>query len=340
VRVNSASLANAINNDAWVPIGIRPDGTTFNLVRSGAVGANTYFDVPAVQVTHVAAIELPPDTNLTDASMSMNVWGYGDASLQGGDDMHNIATATAYPVTPGAPTTHSQSADIYIQPNETQLGVLKTFGGRGSGTGGTTPLNLTGNLSTAAPLTGPVVITDLLPFGLTWANPSTSATFNVTKGLGGAAVPVTGTIENIANFNSTGRELVRITLPASAFTSGYYTISAANGNLIDLTAPAAATTYNNTAQLFVKGIADQTLPTCGPGTGGSQATFESQDPLDLDGDGATTENYCQWAASLTVPPSVPAAFAVVKTVQGDQDAAPKYSPGIATPRRADRASTP
>jgi uncharacterized repeat protein (TIGR01451 family) len=328
VRVNSASLANAINNDAWTPIGIRPNGTTFNLTRSGAVGASTYFDVPAAEVTHVAAIELPPDSNLTDASMSMNVWGYGDASLQGGDDMHNIATASAYPVTPGPPTTHSQFADIYIEPNETQLGVLKTFGTRGTGTGGTTPLNLTGNLSTAAPLTGPVVMTDLLPFGLSWANPSTSATFNVTKGLGGTAVPVTGTIENIANFNSTGRELVRITLPASAVTSGYYTISPANGNLIDLTVPAAATTYNNTAQLFVKGIADQTLPTCGPGTGGTQSTFESQDPLDLDGDGATTENYCQWAASLTVPPSGPPAFSVVKTVQGDQDAAPRFSPGI------------
>ena len=107
---------------------------------------------------------------------------------------------------------------------------------------------------------------------------------------------MTGTIENIANFNSTGRELIRITLPASAFTSGYYTITPGSANLIDLTVPTAATTYNNTAQLFVKGIATNTLPTCGPGTGTTQATFESQDPLDLDGDGATTENYCQWQA--------------------------------------------
>ncbi len=167
----------------------------------------------------------------------------------------------------GSPTTHSQAADIYIEPDETQLGVLKTFGPLGSGAGGTTPLHLTGTVSTAAPLDGNVAMTDLLPFGLTWANPSLTATFNVTKGLGGASTPVTGTIQNIANFNSTGRELIRITLPASAFISGYYTITPANGSLIDLTVPAAAATYNNTAQLFVKGIADQTLPTCGPGTG-------------------------------------------------------------------------
>jgi uncharacterized repeat protein (TIGR01451 family) len=328
VRVNSASLANAVNNDNWTPVGIEPDGTTFNLTVSGTVGTSTYFDVPTGDVGNVAAIELPPDTNLTDVTMSMNVWGYGDASLQGGDDLHNIAIATAYPVTGGASSTDTHSADLYIEPSETQLGVLKTFGTKGSGTGGTTPLNLTGNVSVAAPLTGNVVMTDLLPFGLNWANPSTSATFNVTPGLGGTAAHVTGTIENIANFNSTGRELIRITLPASAFTSGYYTITPGSANLIDLTVPTAATTYNNTAQLFVKGIATDTLPTCGPGTGTTQATFESQDPLDLDGDGATTENYCQWQASLTVTPSGPPAFSIVKTVEGDQDSAPKFSPGI------------
>ena len=72
----------------------------------------------------VAAIELPRDANLTDVSMSMNVWGYGDASLPSGSDMHDIATATAYPVTGGAPTTRSHSADLYIEPNEPQLGVF------------------------------------------------------------------------------------------------------------------------------------------------------------------------------------------------------------------------
>jgi uncharacterized repeat protein (TIGR01451 family) len=254
---------------------------------------------------------------------------YGDASLQGGDDLHDVATATAYPVTAGSPTTDSKAADIYIEPNQVQLGVLKTFGGRGSGPGGTTPVNLTGIVSTAGAVGGDVVLTDLLPFGLSWANPSTSATLKVTSSVGGASVNVPATLQDIPNFNNTGQELIRITIPnsASTFASGYYTITPP-ANLIDVTVPSAATTYTNTAQEFVKGIGQNTLATCGPGTSSTPATFESQDPLDLDGDGATTENSCQWSASLTVPPSGPPAFSIVKSVEGDQDSVPKFSPGI------------
>jgi uncharacterized repeat protein (TIGR01451 family) len=48
----------------------------------------------------------------------------------------------------------------------------------------------------------------------------------------------------------------------------------------------------------------------------------------LSGDGLVNEDYCQWAATLTVPPSGGPSFTLVKTVQGDRDSAPKYSPGI------------
>ena len=128
------------------------------------------------------------------------------------------------------------------------------------------------------------------------------------------------------NFNSSGRELIRVTLPAATFVSGFYTITAPT-NFIELNVPTGAATYNNTDQLSVKGVADNTSPQCGPGTTTTGATFESSDALDLDGDGATNENYCQWAASLTVPPSGGPAFTLVKTVQGDQDPAPKFSRG-------------
>ncbi len=37
VRVTSASLAAAVDG-GWTPIGIRPDGVTFALVRAGAIG--------------------------------------------------------------------------------------------------------------------------------------------------------------------------------------------------------------------------------------------------------------------------------------------------------------
>ena len=326
VAVNSASLAAAVNG-GWRPIGIRPDGSTFPLTLNGSPASTTYFEVPTAEVGNVAAIELPRDANLTDVSMSMNVWGYGDASLPAGSDLHDIATATAYPVTGGAPTTRSQSADLYIEPNEPQLGVFKSFGALGAAPGGTTAVTLQGNISTPAPLSGNVVLTDLLPYGLSWHNPVASAGFSVTKAQGGAATTVTGTVADIHNFDNTGRELIRVTFPASAFTSGFYTITPP-ANFVDVTVPSGATTYNNTDQLFVQGIADNTRPVCGPGTTSTPSTFESSDPMDLDGDGATNENYCQWAASLTVPPSGGPAFGLVKSVEGNLDSAPKYSPGI------------
>ena len=326
VAVNSASLAAGVNG-GWRPIGIRPDGSTFPLTLNGTPSTTTYFEVPTADIGQVAAIELPRNASLTDVSMSMNVWGYGDASLPSGSDLHDIATATAYPVTGGAPTTRSQSADLYIEPNEPQLGVFKSFGALGAAPGGTTAVNLQGNISTPAPLSGNVVLTDLLPYGLSWHNPVASAGFSVTKAQGGAATTVTGTVADIQNFDNTGRELIRVTFPASAFTSGFYTI-APPGNFVDVTVPSGATTYNNTDQLFVQGIADNTRPVCGPGTTSTPSTFESSDPMDLDGDGATNENYCQWAASLTVPPTGGPAFGLVKSVQGNLDSAPKYSPGI------------
>ena len=82
--------------------------------------------------------------------------------------------------------------------------------------------------------------------------------------------------------------------------------------------------------MFVAGIGDDTTTVCGPGTTATASTFESSDPLNLDGDGVVNEDYCQWAASLTVPPSGGPGFTLGKTVQGDLDPAPKFSPGIGT----------
>ena len=118
-----------------------------------------------------------------------------------------------------------------------------------------------------------------------------------------------------------------MTFPASAFTSGFDTITAP-ANFVDLTVPTSATTYNNTAQLFVSGIGTGTQPTCGPGTTTTASTFESSDPLNLAGDSITDKDYCQWAASLTVPPTGGPGFTLLKTVQGDLDSGPKYPPGI------------
>ncbi len=328
VQVSAASVAAAISSDAWAPVGIRPDGTTFTLTRNGAPGSSAYFDVPSADVGDLAAIELPRDADLTDVRMSMNVWGYGDVSLAGGDVLRDIATATAYPVSGGGgPVTQSHSADLYIEPRVIQLGVYKAFGTLGGAPGGTTALALQGTVSTPATLSDNVVLADLLPDGLSWANPVSSPRFTLTRSSGGPGTSVTGTVQDIANFQGTGRELIRVTFPASAFTPGFDTVTAPT-NFVELAVPSGATTYANTAQLFAAGIGDGTSPVCGPGTTSTPSTFESSDPLDLAGDGLTEEDYCQWAASLTVPPSGGPGFSLVKSVQGDLDPGPKYSPGI------------
>ena len=184
VQVSSASLATAITADAWAPIGIRPDGTTFRLTLSGTASSSSYFDVPSADLGHVAAIELPRDANLTDGRLAMNEWGYGDASLAGGDALRDIVTATAYPVSgPGSPVTQNHFADLFIEPRTMQLGVFKAFGKLGAAPGATTALSLQGTVSTPATLAHALVLTDLLPFGLSWHNPVSSASFSLTREL-------------------------------------------------------------------------------------------------------------------------------------------------------------
>lgn len=335
VQVTSASLALAETDDNWAPTGIDTQGNPFQLTRVGSVSASSYFTVPSTEIGKVAAILLTQDNYLTDASMSMNVFGYGDSTLIGGDVLQDVATISAYPVTGGSPTSKTASAYLYIEPNPPQLGVYKSFGSIGAGPSGTTILNLSGFLATPSTPSGAVVITDLLPYGLSWANPPVasgtgSATFKVAPSNGGTSVSVTAKVEDISNFANTGRELIRVTLPASAFSSGFYTIKPPT-NFVELNVPTAATTYNNTAQEFVQNIAGNTAESCGPGSGSgtsSTSTFQSSDPLDLSGDGLTNENFCSYSASLTVAPSGGPNFALLKTVQGDLDSTPKYPLGI------------
>ncbi len=333
VRVDAASL-NAAIVAGWRPTAILTTGggsteVELDLVGSGS-GTGRYFTVPAANVEQVSAIRLPPDTLLRDASMDLRIFGYADAARQGGDVLHNIASVTAYP-TAGTddPFTAADDDRILIEEDEPQLGVHKAFGGLRGGPGGTTRLNLTATVATGAPISGDVVIADLLPFGLKWSNPSTTVSYNLTNTPGGTATTVTGTVEHLENYQSTGRDLIRITFPASAFGSGFNTLSLpTTSNFILLDVPNGATTYNNTVNAFIKGIGRDTSPACGPGTTTVASTFESEDPLDLDGDGVTAENNCSWNADLVVPPSGGPAFGLVKSVQGDQDVAPKFSPGI------------
>lgn len=330
VRVETPSLASAVA-DGWRPTGIRTNGSSFSLELVGSGnGSATYFTVPTADVGDVAAIRLEPDAKLVDAWLDLDIFGYADPSTEGGEVLDDTVSVTAYPTNGANPTTGTDDARIAIEENAPQLGVHKSFGGYRSGAGGTTPLNLTGRVSTPAPVSGDIVLADLLPFDMSWSNAPASGstvTYQLTDHAGGSSTPITGTVEHIPNYDATGRELIRVTFPKSAFTGGAYTLSPPS-NFILVSVPTGAMTYNNDGYTFMKGSGRATSPVCGQGTTSTPATFESEDPLDLDGDGEAAQNHCSWRASLTVPPPSGPAFGLVKTVQGNLDSAPKYSPGI------------
>jgi hypothetical protein len=346
IQVDSASTGGNTHDlgaaiaAGWLPTAILRDGNTITLTPTGPVGGgatSAYFAVPTADVGEVASFDLPPNALLENKSLVLTIWGYADASLASLNDSLNelVNTATAIPYlvsgTPLVPV--RSSADIFTIPQSAQLGISKSFGTLGGGPGGTTVLNIAGSVNFAqAPLADPVVMTDLLPLGLSWANPVAHATFALDQGGGAATSASTATIEDIANYQGTGRELIRATIPAAAFTtSGAWTITPP-ANLLEMATPTQLGVYDNTDQIFLKGIAPhQISATCSSptqtGGGTSPATFESDNPLDLAGDGNLSEDYCQNSASLRVL-GTGAAFSLTKTVQGNLDPAPKGALGI------------
>jgi hypothetical protein len=119
------------------------------------------------------------------------------------DVLANTATATPYlGGTALVPVT--ASADLYILGSTAQLGVSKSFGGLGDGPGGTTLLNIEGAISFQGALANNVVLTDLLPTGLSWSNPSASGSFQLTEGSGASSAAVTATVSYTQDYEARG----------------------------------------------------------------------------------------------------------------------------------------
>jgi hypothetical protein len=346
IQVGSAGTGGNTNDlgvalaAGWLPKATLTDGSVISLAATPAVGAgatSAYFAIPGADVGHIAAIDLPPNALLKNQSLVLTVWGYADSSLAAVNgslnQLHNVATAIPYLVAGTPLTVQQDDADIFTIPESAQLGISKSFGTLGAGPGGTTALNIVGSVNFAhAPLGQPVALTDLLPLGLTWANPSSSATFTLSHNSGAATSTVTGVLEDIQNYKGSGRELIRATIPAAAFGSaGSWKITPPT-NVFEMVTPTRLGVYNNTDQIFLKGLAPQQISaTCSSptqtGGGTSPATFESDNALDLAGDGNLSEDYCQNSASLRVL-GTGAAFSLTKTVQGNLDAAAKGALGV------------
>ncbi len=332
VRVSSASMPQAIAA-SWQIEYILTDGTVIPVSVGSLSGTSAFFPVPAANVGDVAAVRLPPEANLTDRSMTMDVWGYADIATQGGEILEDIAAGSAYPVGETDPArTSRHAAELYIEPSLLQLAVHKSFGSYGSAAGGTTTLNLVGGITVppAAVLPGPAVLADLLPDGMEWANPpgGGTANFTLSQGLNNIG-SITGDVEYIENYEGTGRNLIRVSFDPGDFPgAGYYRLTPPS-NFIRVSVPPGARVYTNTADMFASGAGRDTSSECGAAQGTDISNFESEDPLDLDGDGVVEQNYCSFNATLSVPGIPGPAFSLTKQVQGELDAAPKGPGGVA-----------
>lgn len=331
IRVVSASMPQAAAN-SWEIQLFRTDGSSFNVPISSLSGTSAFFTVPGADLGDIAAVRLPPSDDLTDRGMTMDVWGYADASTEGGEILEDIAAATAYEIGEVDPVrTSRHAAELYIEPIEVQLANYKSFGNYGAAAGGTTAMNMVGGITIppAYVLPGPVVLADLLPEQMEWSNPpgGGTASFNLSQGLNPAG-SITGQVEYIENYDDTGRNLVRISFDPSDFPgSGYYRLTPASG-LFLMSVPSGARDYVNTSNTFLSGSGRSTAPACGAAQGTDVSNFESEDPLDLDGDGVIEQNYCSFNANLSVPAVVGPSFDLVKQVQGDLDSAPKGPGGV------------
>ncbi len=335
IDVSGPGLGEALAN-GWVPTATNTNDSSEVLAPTGSVGSgatSAYFSIP--NVGGVATINLPATPFLEGNAITLTLWGYADSSLVNTDVLANTATAT--PMLGGVPLGPiTASANLYILDSTAQLGVSKSFGTLGAGPGGTTVLNIEGAVSFACAstctLNNDVVLTDLLPTGLSWSNTATTGSFTLAQGSGTSSSSATATVAYLTDYEGTGRNLIRATIPHADFTSGgYWTVSPPT-DFFELTTPSQLGTYPNTDQIFLYGYAptqtDSSCTTPTDTTGGtSRATFESSNPLDLAGDGKTNEDYCQNGATLVVQPSG-AAFSLTKTVQGNLDATPKGGLGI------------
>jgi uncharacterized repeat protein (TIGR01451 family) len=340
VWVSAPSLEAALAG-GWKPLAILVDGTEVELTAGTNGEGGTYFDIPAGDVETVKAIELPPNLQLTDNRLSMSVFGYADGSLEGGEILHDVAYASAYPIgSTTAARTSDDDAKIFIEPPEFQLGINKSFGGLSLGTGGVkqvATMNLTTSVSIppGKELPGDVTLADWLPAGMTWTNPATKGKFTIVDALTGSET-IEAAITHEADYREPGRELIRVTLPQAAFEKagkgGFFTVTP-EANLFRMAVENETGAFDNSAQIFLPGA--ELRGTCGNGQGTGTAEFESKDEADLSGTGEVNEDFCQSTAELHVTVAGTPNLSLRKFVHGDAEGAapPKGALGIGQANR-------
>ena len=321
----------------WRPQAILADGTIIDLSAIGAVSpsaSTANFAIPPGAT--VATLRLPPDLALRNAKLRLTAWGFADASLaavnEGLNQLHNTATAIPQITLGDALTKVHSSADLFTIPTKPQLGIAKSFGAPGAGPGGTTVLSILGSAVTPRALDKDLMITDLLPLGMTWTNPVSTASFNVAPGGSKPNFPVTAAISVVNDYQGSGRQLLRIRIPKAAVTSAGAWTFTPPANLLLIRTPTALGVYPNTDQIYLYGSKLTDIQTtCGTptqtGGGISTSHFENDNGADLAGDGNLNEAYCENGATLTIK-GTGAAFSLTKTVQGNLDSVERGALGV------------
>ena len=155
------------------------------------------------------------------------------------------------------PRTVSSSRDA-------QLGVYKAFGALRGGPGGTTPLTLPGTVVDAGdpePATWCSPICCLRPV---LAQPGARARLHLTTRSAAGRPRRHGHGEDIANFQSTGRELIRVTLPAQRLHPRLRHREPRRP--ISSSSPCPTAQRPTTTRPAVRRGVGSTTPACGPGT--------------------------------------------------------------------------
>ena len=298
------------------------DNTLYDLAASTTGGNWASWVIPTTAIGFVAEIVIPRDsTQQLRRADNITVHGYADATTVAGDVLRNRgqitwylgAAATAYD-TP----TYSNYADVFVL-DGAQLGMAKTMTNIGGVTGTRASVHLTATLLVPATVAEDVVITDLLPVGVTTATVPTSVA--VTPN-GGAAVTIAApdlNVETIEDYSGSGRTLVRVTVPASALPagSGRYSLAV---EAFTINKPAEPGTWTNSAQVFYDSAS--LIGQCISGD------YRSSDDEGLRPSGAVSAVNCEASTTFVTATSAEGQFALRKTVQGDYDTEPVEFPAV------------
>lgn len=167
---------------------------------------------------------------------------------------------------------------------------------------------LSGTAFTSTAFTSDLVFGSLPPFGISVGGPFVSYT-NYSQ-----------TYETIDNYQGTGRQLVRVTIPASALVGVSFV------DLVVSFKPVGFDNYTgsapHTAYPVSAAVTSPDLTNC--------VTAPRVDTDDINGHGVTNEFACEGTSDFYIFPKLLASFALLKSVKGDLDATFKASPAVAT----------